>query len=532
MTLASAFFVNPHPPESEGVDYLGLRAINLSMMDVMLPGINNVVDMIRPFTLMSWIAWRFENGAEGWPTVSTADFMRFQQKVETVFAFSHVNESDAVGLPGRQQKVPPGNVIRFQFAEFKRAGSILDAALYGPAIKSLSGLGFLASPDGKFLKVTPSGRKLALALDALLQEHLSNEQYEFISSLDAVDAPRELIDSCFYGAWSISSVSPEEQRVFADRLFQEDAIIKGDPHGRRSAVLLYASETLRQVGKPMSPSELRRAMTRLLPVGLLHRPEAVTFRQLQRHWQLLQVRQAQRLALETLFGWVERCLLQVQATDVDALVELAMQALEVSAGSLVDASYLGKQMGVLRALEGELDDLFALGAEQPEYDVFDLCDELETSVKSKEPDKEMLARAVHLLLLCVRYAEAFRADPVTKEEVGAGAAFRLPLGRWAEFVKGHEEQPLSAVLHKVFSRFIISQHLGVAASRSSDEKSRMRMSIEDRGLTSLLPHAKKALQPRRTPDRLPSALALMAECGLLQETKPKAKGQEPTYSVL
>ena len=184
MTLASAFFVNPHPPESEGVDYLGLRAINLSMMDVMLPGINNVVDMIRPFTLMSWIAWRFENGAEGWPTVSTADFMRFQQKVETVFAFSHVNENDAVGLPGRQQKVPPGDVIRFQFAEFKRAGSILDAALYGPAIKSLSGLGFLASPDGKFLKVTPSGRKLALVLDALLQEHLSNEQYEFISSLD------------------------------------------------------------------------------------------------------------------------------------------------------------------------------------------------------------------------------------------------------------------------------------------------------------------------------------------------------------
>jgi len=532
MTPEGPFLVDPHPPESEGVDYLGLRAINLSMMDVMLPGINNVVDMIRPFTLMAWIAWRFEEGVVGWANVSTDDFKRFQQKVETVYAFSHVKESDAEGLPGRQQKVPAGDLLRFQFADFKRSGSILDAALYGPAIKSLSGLGFLDSPDEKFLKVTAFGRRLALALDTLLRAHLSAAQYAFLSSLTEVEASRGLIDGRFYEAWSISSVTQEEQQAFAERLYQEGAILAGKPPGRRSAVLLYAIETLKQLDRPLTPAELRAAMTRVLPAALLERSEAVTFQQLQRHWQLLQVRQAQRLALETLFGWVERCLLEVHATSVDALVERAMQALGVEVGAPADASYLREKLAMLRAGMGGLDELFALGVTQPQYDVFSLCDALEGYVKSAQPTKEMLAAAVHLLLLCVRFAEAFREDDVTKAEVGAGAAFRLPLGAWADFIKSHERQPMSAVLNKVFARFIISQHLGVAASRSSDEKSRMRMSIEDRGLTSLLPNAKKALKPRRTPDRLPSALALLAECGMLKKAAPKARNQEPSYSAV
>lgn len=531
MTARGPFFVNPHPSESEGVDYLGLRAINLSMMDMMLPGINNVVDMIRPFTLMAWVAWRFEDGTVGWPTVSTDDFKRFQQKVETVFAFSHVNENDADGLPGKQQKVPAGDVVRFQFADFDRAGSILDAALYGPAIKSLSGLGFLASPDDKFLKATAAGKKLALALDGLLRQHLSAEQYSFISSLTEVEASRALIDKSFYDAWSISSPTQDEKLAFAERLYQESAIIAGKPTGRRSAVLLYAIETLRHLGRPVTAAQLRAEMTRVLPAALLGRPEEVMLRQLQRHWQLLQVRQAQRLALETLFGWVERCLLQVRASNVDALVERAMEALGVKAGTPADEDNLREKMATLRALEGGLDELFTLAASNPQYDVFGMCDALETLVRKPLPSKEMLTSAVDLLLLCVRFAEAFRQDEVTKAEVSAGAAFRLPLGAWADFIVSHEGQPVSAVLYKVFARFIISQHLGVAASRSSDEKSRMRMSIEDRGLTSLLPNAKKALKPGRTPDRLPSALALMAECGLVTQASPKTKKQEPTYAV-
>lgn len=41
------------------------------------------------------------------------------------------------------------------------------------------------------------------------------------------------------------------------------------------------------------------------------------------------------------------------------------------------------------------------------------------------------------------------------------------------------------------------------------------LSIEDRGLTSLLPHSQKVLVPARTPDRLAKVMALTAACGLI-----------------
>lgn len=533
MKFDGPFFIDPHPPESEGVDYLGLRAINLSMMDMMLPGINNVVALIRPFSLMAWIAWRFEEGAATLAKVSSSDFELFKQKVETAFVFSHVNAGDAEGLPGRQQKVPSGESIRFQFREFQRSGSILDAALYGPAIKNLSGLGFLSGSEAfqsLFLKVTNSGKKLALALDERLRSGLSGQQYEFISSLTRTDAPKELIDGNFYSAWRISNVSEEEKLTFSERLYQPQAIGESNSHARRAAVLKYVLETLRENNEPTTVSDLRSSMTRVLPESLLHSPNSQTFLQVQRHWQLLQVRQAQRLGLEALFGWVERCLLYEQVTNVDNLVEKAMAALQVPSAVATDANFLPTQMRQLRALEGDVAQLFAIGKKQPEYDLFGLCDAVETVVKSSQPSDETLAFALRLLLLSVRFAQAFSEDPITKDVVGAGARFRLPLGMWADFINAHEQQPLSFVMHKIFASFIISQHLGVAASRSRDEKSRMRMSIEDRGLTSLLPNANKALRPKRTQDRLPSALALMAQCGLLKVST--STSNELVYSVV
>ena len=42
-----------------GVDYLGLRQVNLDMMAMCLPGITNATSHIRPFTVLCWIHWKF-----------------------------------------------------------------------------------------------------------------------------------------------------------------------------------------------------------------------------------------------------------------------------------------------------------------------------------------------------------------------------------------------------------------------------------------------------------------------------------------
>ena len=43
------FFVTEYRPEKGGVDFLGLRQVNLDMMALCLPGFNNVTWWIRPF---------------------------------------------------------------------------------------------------------------------------------------------------------------------------------------------------------------------------------------------------------------------------------------------------------------------------------------------------------------------------------------------------------------------------------------------------------------------------------------------------
>lgn len=139
--------------------------------------------------------------------------------------------------------------------------------------------------------------------------------------------------------------------------------------------------------------------------------------------------------------------------------------------------------------------------------------------------------AIRLLLLSARYAEAFRADPITTEEVSAGARFRRSLGEWATFIRNHESQPFSAVPYKVLSSFVVAQHLGIASARSGDEKSRMRLCHDDKGLSSALTNAKKVLVPKRTADRLVSALSLMSECGLTHKMTT-GNAQEVTFSAV
>jgi hypothetical protein len=533
MSAGGPFFVEPHTTESEGVDYLGLRALNLSMMDNLLPGLNNVVSMVRPFSVMAWVAWKFEQGVAGRATVSSQDFEVFKQKVETLFVYTHVQASNAAGLPGNRQTTPPGDPISFQFSAFRRMGSILDAALYGPSMKNLNGLGFLSSGELGFFKPTRgAGEQMAAALDQQLRAHLSASQYEFVSSLEQTEAWRSLIDERFQDAWSVSNVSTAEQQIFRERLFQPASIGERGIHARRSAVLRYALACLGEQKQPVEVAQLRRAMACRFPQSLLQNEHSKLFHLVQRHWQLLQVRQAQRLALEAVFGWVERCLFHGLAAGIDDMVDLALPALGLQAGSPSDESYLRSHMDMLRAVASDVDGLFAAGVQTEEWDVLLASEVLERALRNRLPVHDVVAQALGLLLLAAAHADAFKADPLMTKRVSEGAPFRMPLGMLANFVHAQQERPVSEVLHKLIGSFVISQHLGVAAARSGDEKSRMRLSIEDRGLTSLLANGAKVLSPRRTPDRLGSALALMADCGMVRGHPPGAGSTEPLYSAI
>jgi hypothetical protein len=528
----SPFFVAPHDEGSEGVDYLGLRAINLSMMNTLLPGINNVVSLIRPFSLMSWICWRYANSVrESNGVAHPDDFRRFREKVETLWVWSHVERDDGAGLPGNQQFDGGSESLTFQFKPFQRTASLLDAAMYGPAMKTQNGLGFLYPVEG-FFKATPAGEALAKGLDASLRKVLKPAQYEFVASTTETRVRREDLDDLVAG-WAADTPTGEERAAFRKQLYDADEVGSPHPKGIRSTMLHFVLATAREHG-PLTSSDVRRHMAcSPLPEELTLHPSAPTFRYGQLAWRLLQTRQGQRLGLEGLFGWMERCLIHQDARSVDDLVEQTIDAMRRdSNGAEVDDEFIRHGYEFYRQGTAGIDELFFRGEQDARGNPFLLMEKLEEAARDRATGSCLALTSVAVLLQCAALVDAFRNEEFSAARVDDGPLFRIPLGHWGAMVRNHLKLPLRDFLRKVFETFLISQHLGVAASRSRDERSRMRISIEDRGLTSLLSSANKVLVPSRTPDRLATAMALMANSGLLKaDATLRRGGALVTYSI-
>ena len=123
-------------------------------------------------------------------------------------------------------------------------------------------------------------------------------------------------------------------------------------------------------------------------------------------------------------------------------------------------------------------------------------------------------------------------DPVANSAASSGEAFRTPLGTWDAVMLRFEGRPVRAFMEHLLGTHIVSQHWRIAASRSADERSRLRFTPEDRGLTSLLGPTQTALSPERAGDRLQHALALLASCGGIKADVPlRVAGSNPLFSV-
>src|SRR5471032_3500802 len=130
------FFLPPHKEESSGVDYLGMRATNLQMMDDLLPGLNNVARHIRPFSLMSWMIWQYERQQkQRGKKLSSIGFKKYREKIECLYLFSHhLAGLPTGGIAGAGQPSNLGATVTLQFGYFKRsaATTLFAATAYGP----------------------------------------------------------------------------------------------------------------------------------------------------------------------------------------------------------------------------------------------------------------------------------------------------------------------------------------------------------------------------------------------------------------
>lgn len=308
--------------------------------------------------------------------------------------------------------------------------------------------------------------------------------------------------------------------MFREVLYVPGAIGERTRTGQRSASIALILAVLEMAKGGLTAGQLRKRIvsTKLPASHPLSKSEPVA--QAQALWTVLQVRQAHRLAFEALFGWIEeRVLLYADATSqmlAANLMEL-LSELDVSKPRWVQDML----SGYTRSAEA-FGSTMQAGMDSTDGDVFGQIEALQDCLPGNR--NESAVRAIRILLLVTALTEELDSDKRCQPLLLEGGRPRVSLKYWAEFVRQKQELPVAQFLVSTIENFLLSQHFGIAALRTSQNKPRLRMTIEEQGLSSLLKAADAIWVPAPTPDRLESALSLMAECRLIQSKKDEAEG--------
>jgi hypothetical protein len=501
-------------PEPTGVDPLGLRQVNLDMMDRLLPGINNVTRHVRVYTLMTWAWWKAGqalsgDGAHG---VWSQEMRDYVERVDAIFSWSQFRMRPDSALPGSTvlpgKLEPPGSSFAYDFASpewdklrksRRNSTDLLGAIQYGPSIRGAGGLGWLQAVDGVF---QPTGDVMSAveAFDAIVSPHLPKcllDPSHSLLTFEDLDAIAPI--------WDHRAPDDSEREVFAERFFgNQEGKPKDSNLAKRRGTLRLMLDALATAGKPCSVETVR---ARMFGVDAPEMAESVLQRPRHR-WRVLQIRQLQRLAIEATYISVE-ARLKAQSASTAEIVAFLIEDLNVASVS-TDGS-----------VATMLEEAFAGWERDPERSVFGLMDAL---VDAQGADTTAVAKLALASFRCVEILAHVEASDehgglVMKEF--EREPDRLPLGLMLARLTDLRDRPAREMLTEMVEAWVFGQHLRWSVMRGGDGKQRLRVGLDEGGWKLLRGDTSATFGP--TPDRLRSALRLCADCGLIAETAPGAE---------
>ena len=512
--------------ESGGVDFLGIRQVNLDLMDKFLPSINNVTVHIRPYALMTWIAWAFreEMLAKGQEDASQGDFKRFREKLEVLYGWSHQIHQAGTGMPGNAQQRPEGvKKVPLSFEAWNRNVSWLDAVNYGPSLKTDNGMGLLDQLIQGVFTVTRAGEALAEAFDKSLRKY---DEYAAVRSVDSYSASETAADA-LYPFWMISRPSKMEVEVFRKVFYRPEKAGKRNRIGRRSASISLILYMLTQQKGPASVDQLRRSMALDDLPSKLNGYSQEVLAEVQGIWRVLQVRQAQRLAAEAIFGWIEVQIIDKARNLSSQIVDDFVKIIETEEKAKPLAkSWVGDSLSRLSDVKGKTQSYLKAATTNSEINVFDQMDAISQSLSDDRDHSAYLG--LKLLLVCAAIAKELEQDDYCQLYLSNGSAARISLMHWSYFVFENAKHDTKVFLLDMVENYFLSQHFGIAAARYSEGKQRLRITIEEGGLVSMLGSLNKAWHPNVARDRLATVISLMADCRLVHR---KIVDGEDFYSI-
>jgi hypothetical protein len=438
-------------------------------------------------------------------TFTVAEFTEFEEALETLFVWSHKLHDHAQGLIGNRSN-PPNNrgYVPLAFSSWQRLTGFLDATQYGPSLKAGIGLGFLDAAEGGYYRLTSTGETLAQAFDQVLRRaHVDTK----LGRLGFAGVTRRFAHE-IYRVWVRDKATAGEIAPFLPALYDPSKAGEPTAAGRRAATVNLLLHVLKRLRRGGTIEELRWWLASGLTRNGVPLPFPQPIDATQRLWSVLQVRQAQRLALEALFAWVE---VQLLTTRVRSTVLLAERMTQVVRERLNEATPTSLRAYAARLLVlGQARGLWAAALTEPDCDLFAGC----RAVSGALGTERVASEAWRLLLLSAAYTREWAARGAPPALLALGGVLRVSLAHWADFLAKRQDDGDHVLCRQVVETYLVSQHLRVATQRAEVDKVKLRLVLEEEGLVSLIVPGKE-WRPRITGDRLPQLLALLTQCKLL-----------------
>jgi hypothetical protein len=227
--------------------------------------------------------------------------------------------------------------------------------------------------------------------------------------------------------------------------------------------------------------------------------------------------------MESIMSWVEYRLLTKGDRDARQLAGAAVANIRGSTGN---AFQNDTPDGILTAWLGRFktpdDYVQAAMQNEQQFCLFKLGKDLETAVREKPED--IWGLAFKLLMLTRRFYEWLSSHEELRSDMAHGKSERISMAFWAKTWDKNCRYPLIDLVATVINNMVLSQHFSVATNRFDGGTQKLRITLEEDGLESLV---SEPWHPYIAEDRLRTLLSLMANCELIK----KADGDDRFFTL-
>ena len=502
--------------KSQG-DPLDMASANERLYNTVFPGYNNVVRYIVVYSAMSWMALQVDRYLQESPRGSEDETeevqLRAMQKMELVLLWLCGGDAN---LAGKSRSFPTSNkTVRLEFSEWDNKSSLMAAVNYGPSITN--GLGFL---DRNWI-CTEKGRALAEAFG----KRLGNQaRFRWLADVETQTSTATKIKD-LRSVVDVLQPSPEEVRYFLQGFFPEnlpaDTDLRDQDRWRGLHLMLRSIELLELDDVPTEVS-IRATMARgMTPSGRSVIRDGLE--KIQAVWAVLQVRQLQRVASESLFAIVEAWIRRYDRSNKS--IDCCVSALSTAVSEEM------KRGRKIVSMEDMLDDVANARSSHPTFyaaaaagqdgaaDVFRYLREFARKTfhqKCGVADREAACFSLYALAFCGAEALNLRDREPHVQVLQDLEGERTSLSHLGRTLERFKDRAIQEWTEHILYDWIFSRYAEVAVQRGTPSAGKVRLDFSE-GEFGLEFHAvrRAGFKPSLAKDKLMQSLILCEQCGLV-----------------